>query len=115
MRAAADLHGEVPNAVELDLLVVLALEERHGARFPRLCLVGDFNVAAEDRDVYDPEAWAGQVLCSELEREALEALRDLQRPLSVLCVQSLRECWLPDSGACRCLEAKHGVNELFIL
>ncbi|HSH71331.1 MAG TPA: endonuclease/exonuclease/phosphatase family protein, partial [Deferrisomatales bacterium] len=34
-----------------------------------------FNVAAEDKDVYDPEAWAGGVLCSEPERSALEALR----------------------------------------
>ncbi|MDF1554098.1 MAG: exodeoxyribonuclease III [Deferrisomatales bacterium] len=45
------------------------------ARHPKLCLVGDFNVAAEDKDIYDPEAWAGGVLCSEPERTALEALR----------------------------------------
>lgn len=33
-------------------------------------LVGDFNVAMDDRDVYDPPAWEGRVLCSEAEREA---------------------------------------------
>ena len=36
-----------------------------------LILCGDFNVAPEDRDVHDPAAWAGQVLCSEAERAAL--------------------------------------------
>src|SRR5690606_23257130 len=28
-----------------------------------LALLGDFNVAPEDRDVHDPEKWAGQILC----------------------------------------------------
>jgi exodeoxyribonuclease-3 len=44
------------------------------ARHPRLVVLGDFNVAPDDRDVHDPAAWAGQVLCSEPEREALRAL-----------------------------------------
>jgi len=34
---------------------------------------GDLNVAPDDRDVHDPAAWAGQVLCSTPEREALAA------------------------------------------
>ncbi len=38
------------------------------ARHPALAVVGDFNIAPEDRDVHDPAAWAGQVLCSEAER-----------------------------------------------
>lgn len=37
-------------------------------------LVGDFNIAPEDLDVYDPALWAGQVLCSEQEREAWKKL-----------------------------------------
>jgi exodeoxyribonuclease-3 len=41
-----------------------------------LALVGDFNVAPTDADVHDPEAWRGQVLCSEPEREALAGLLD---------------------------------------
>jgi exodeoxyribonuclease-3 len=42
------------------------------------CVVlGDFNIAPEDRDVHDPAAWAGQVLCSEPERRALRAILDL--------------------------------------
>ena len=39
-------------------------------RFPRLAVVGDFNVAPEDRDVHDPELWRDQVLFSEPERAA---------------------------------------------
>ncbi len=37
-------------------------------------LLGDFNVAPEDRDVHDPQAWAGQVLCSVAERERFAKL-----------------------------------------
>jgi exodeoxyribonuclease-3 len=46
-------------------------------RYPRLAVVGDFNIAPEDRDVHDPAAWAGQVLCSEAERTAFQRLLDL--------------------------------------
>ncbi|MCO5123831.1 MAG: exodeoxyribonuclease III [Rhizobacter sp.] len=38
------------------------------ALHPRLVLMGDFNVAPEDRDVHDPEAWRGQILCTDEER-----------------------------------------------
>src|SRR4029453_6017742 len=44
------------------------------ARYPKRALAGDFNVAAEDRDVHDPAAWAGQVLFSQPEREAFGGL-----------------------------------------
>ena len=43
-------------------------------RRPRLALLGDFNIAPDDRDVYYPKAWAGQVLCSEPERQAFQRL-----------------------------------------
>lgn len=36
-----------------------------------LALVGDFNVAPQDKDVHDPEAWRESILCSTPEREAL--------------------------------------------
>jgi exodeoxyribonuclease-3 len=39
-------------------------------RHPQLALLGDFNIAPEDRDVHDPVAWQGQILCSEAERDA---------------------------------------------
>jgi exodeoxyribonuclease-3 len=40
----------------------------------RVLVVGDFNIAPEDRDVHDPAAWLGQIHCSEPEREALREL-----------------------------------------
>ncbi|CAN5376240.1 exodeoxyribonuclease III [soil metagenome] len=43
-------------------------------RHPRLALLGDYNVAPEDRDIHDPAAWAGQVLASAPERERFQAL-----------------------------------------
>lgn len=47
------------------------------ARHPRLAIVGDFNIAPDDRDVHDPELWRDQVLCSQPERERLAALLEL--------------------------------------
>ncbi len=44
------------------------------ARSPRLAVLGDYNIAPEDRDVHDPAAWAGQVLFSEPEKAALRRL-----------------------------------------
>lgn len=43
-------------------------------RYPRLVVIGDFNVAPADLDVHDPKAWDNDVLCSEPERDALKAL-----------------------------------------
>ena len=40
------------------------------ARHPRLAVVGDINIAPEDRDVHDPDLWRGQVLCTDAERAA---------------------------------------------
>lgn len=47
------------------------------ARHPQLALLGDYNIAPEDRDVHDPAAWAGQIHCSAAERAALSALNGL--------------------------------------
>jgi exodeoxyribonuclease-3 len=41
---------------------------------PQLALLGDFNIAPEERDVHDPQLWAGRVLFSEPEREAFRRL-----------------------------------------
>ena len=46
-------------------------------KYPRLALLGDFNIAPDDRDVYDPQAWVGNVLVSEPEREAFRGLERL--------------------------------------
>ena len=47
------------------------------AAHPKLLVMGDFNIAPDDRDVHDPAAWQGQILCSEPERTALQGLLDL--------------------------------------
>ncbi len=39
-----------------------------------LVLCGDFNVAPDDRDCYDPVGWAGKIHCSDEERQALAQL-----------------------------------------
>jgi exodeoxyribonuclease-3 len=46
-------------------------------RWPRLALLGDYNIAPEDRDVHDPVAWKDQILCSEPERAAFRRFVDL--------------------------------------
>jgi exodeoxyribonuclease-3 len=51
--------------------------EAEMAKHPRIAVLGDFNVAPEDRDVHDPAAWAGQVLFSEPEKAALRKLAGL--------------------------------------
>ncbi len=44
------------------------------AQHSRLAVLGDYNIAPEDRDVHDPAAWEGKVLFSKPEREALSSL-----------------------------------------
>jgi exodeoxyribonuclease-3 len=44
---------------------------------PQLAILGDYNIAPEDRDAYDPVGWAGQVLVSDKERAALARLMEL--------------------------------------
>jgi exodeoxyribonuclease-3 len=46
-------------------------------RNPDCVVLGDFNIAPEDRDVHDPDAWRGKVLCSEPERAALNNILEL--------------------------------------
>jgi exodeoxyribonuclease-3 len=46
-------------------------------KYPQLIVLGDFNIAPEDADVYDPKAWQGKILVSPEERAALEALQNL--------------------------------------
>lgn len=44
------------------------------AQHGNLIVLGDFNIAPEDRDVHDPAAWSGQNLVSEPERTALQQI-----------------------------------------
>ena len=38
-------------------------------KYPNLVLLGDYNIAPEDRDCHDPAAWIGQILVSPKERQ----------------------------------------------
>jgi exodeoxyribonuclease-3 len=59
------------------------------ALHPKLALLGDYNIAPDDRDVHDPKAWEGQNLVSPEERAAfvrlielglLDAFRQFEQP-----------------------------------
>ena len=43
----------------------------------KVVVMGDFNIAPDDRDVHDPAEWEGRILCSNDERAALQTLLDL--------------------------------------
>ncbi len=47
------------------------------AAHPKLVLLGDFNIAPEDRDVFDPVLWAGQIHCTPEERDHFAKLLGL--------------------------------------
>ncbi len=74
----------VPNGQSVDsdkyrykldwLAAVTAWLKREMAANLRLAVLGDFNIAPEERDVHDPKAWDGQVLCSPPERQAFQGL-----------------------------------------
>lgn len=77
----------VPNGSELTsdkyqyklnwLQKVTAFIKHQLSIYPQLAVVGDFNIAPEDRDVHDPAEWQGHVLVSPPEREAFAALLQL--------------------------------------
>ena len=46
-------------------------------RHENYVVLGDFNIAPDDRDVHDPQVWHERILCSTPEREALRKLLDL--------------------------------------
>ena len=70
--------GSDKYAYKLEWLEGLArwVSERLAAN-PQLVVAGDFNIAPDDQDVYDPAAWAGQILCSDPERAAFRRLLGL--------------------------------------
>ena len=46
--------------------------------FEEACIIGgDYNIAPEDRDVHNPQAWEGEVLCSVPERQQFQSLLHL--------------------------------------
>lgn len=49
------------------------LEKQPGA----LCICGDFNIALEDKDIHDPVANKNSIMASDLERQALQEILNL--------------------------------------
>ena len=47
------------------------------SRHVALAVVGDFNIAPEDRDVHEPELWRDQVLCTDAERAVFQGWQAL--------------------------------------
>ncbi len=45
--------------------------------YPDIVIAGDFNIAPQDIDCHDPEAWKNNVLVSKKEREAFQKIIDL--------------------------------------
>jgi exodeoxyribonuclease-3 len=46
-------------------------------QYENLVVLGDFNIAPDDRDVYDPSGWHEKILCSTPERDALGKILNL--------------------------------------
>ena len=70
--------GSEKYAYKLDWLAkVTAFLAEEIRRHPRMVVMGDFNIAPDDRDVHDPAAWHEQILCSTPERDAFRRLLDL--------------------------------------
>ena len=67
--------GSEKYAYKLDWLEkVSAWLAVEAAQHRNLVVLGDFNIAPEDRDVHDPEAWREKILCSTPERMALQGI-----------------------------------------
>jgi exodeoxyribonuclease III len=70
----------IPNgeAVESDkykykldwLMKLIVWLKQEMMKYSKLALLGDYNIAPEDRDVHDPKFWTGKVLFSEPEKAA---------------------------------------------
>jgi exodeoxyribonuclease-3 len=59
----------------LEKLAAFVQTERN--QHPNMVILGDFNIAPDDRDVHDPLEWEGQVLCSAPERDALQVILNI--------------------------------------
>jgi exodeoxyribonuclease-3 len=75
-------NGQAPGSEKFDykmrwLTALRAWVAAEAAAHPQLALLGDYNIAPEDRDVYDPVAWAGQILCTPDERAHFRGLIEL--------------------------------------
>ncbi|QIL19550.1 exodeoxyribonuclease III [Thermomonas sp. HDW16] len=76
------VNGEAVGSEKFDyklrwLAAVREWLREEAAAHPNLVVLGDFNIAPDDRDVFDPKRWREKILCSTPEREAYRSLLDL--------------------------------------
>ena len=45
--------------------------------YDNVVVLGDFNIAIDDRDVWDADYWRGKILCTDKERQKLDNILDL--------------------------------------
>ena len=45
--------------------------------YPKMVVLGDFNIAPSDEDIHDPDEWKDKILCSDQERSALAEILSL--------------------------------------
>src|SRR5690606_40631406 len=72
-------NGQAPGTPKYDYKLAFlarldAYVQRNLAIGRPFVLCGDYNVAPDDRDVHDPAAWAGDIMCTDAERAALNTL-----------------------------------------
>ncbi|CDZ75761.1 Exodeoxyribonuclease III [Legionella massiliensis] len=70
----ADLSSDKYNYKLMWLEKVNAYIKQQLILYPKVAVVGDFNIAPEDRDVHDPAEWEGSILVSPAERRAFNEL-----------------------------------------
>ena len=75
----------------LDALTIWLADELK--KYPNLVLLGDYNIAPEDRDCHDPAAWVGQILVSPREREAFQRLTKLGLHDSFRLFEQAEKCF----------------------
>ena len=46
-------------------------------KYPKMIVLGDFNIAPSDDDIHDPNEWKDKILCSDQERSAFEEILSL--------------------------------------
>lgn len=51
--------------------------EQQMTQYDDVVVLGDFNIAPDDRDVHDPDKWHEKILCTTEERNALNRILDL--------------------------------------
>lgn len=75
-------NGESPDSEKFQyklawLHALLAWLPSELARYPKLALLGDYNIAPEDADVHNPAQWIGKNLVSDAERKAFTDLQSV--------------------------------------